>query len=223
MKKLILNFFLLFCILGNAQNVVFNQVERTHENDDKFLYRIEKTDDAIYLAEIEVQGFSNNDVEVFDKVYKRAKEIGANTFKFKPFEGLNGVQNFDPHHYKISLYYLSKDKLPIQHGKIFLFSSEDKPQKIRINRNDFELASRSYREVVVETDKTYEISTKKLFGSAVKFSIKENQPSQYFQVFSSNVKSGNENNPGLIFKSGDIIGLEKSYAEFLTIIYTKMK
>lgn len=223
MKKLIwsLSFFLVAFM--NAQNVVFNKVEKTHQNEDKFLYKIENTKEAFYLGEIEVQGFSNNDVEVFDKIYKKAKEIGANTFKFKPFEGINGTQNFDPHHYKLSFYYIPKEELPVQQGKIFIFSSEDKAQKVRVNKNDFELSSRSYKEILVEAGKTYEISTKKLFGSSVKFLLKENQPAQYFQIFSNNLKSGNESNPGLIFKSGDIISLEKSFAEFLTIIYKKKK
>ena len=43
MKKLIwsLSFFLVAFM--NAQNVVFNKVEKTHQNEDKFLYKIEKS------------------------------------------------------------------------------------------------------------------------------------------------------------------------------------
>jgi hypothetical protein len=38
-----------------------------------------------------VNGFSNDDVTVFGEVYKKAKQIGANSFSLKPIENVDGT------------------------------------------------------------------------------------------------------------------------------------
>ena len=108
MKKSILLFLVILSQLVFAQNVILNKVEKTHSNSDKFFYKINsETVSAEYLGELEVQGFSDDDVNVFGMVYKKAKEIGANAFSWKPFESIDGTtQTFDPIHYKLNLYYL---------------------------------------------------------------------------------------------------------------------
>ena len=87
MKKiLLLNLALLSTVLF-GQNVVLNKVVKTHTNDDKVFYKINpETTAADYLGEVEVQGFSEQDAKVFGMIYKKAKEIGANAFSWKPFE-----------------------------------------------------------------------------------------------------------------------------------------
>ncbi|MCS3871711.1 hypothetical protein J3D55_004627 [Chryseobacterium ginsenosidimutans] len=91
MKKIIIAVFVFLIHFFNAQNVYLTKVEKTNENTDKTLYRInEEVKEAEYLGEIEVQGFSKYDDEVFSLIYKKAKEIGANTFTFKPFENVDG-------------------------------------------------------------------------------------------------------------------------------------
>ncbi|WP_042720847.1 hypothetical protein [Flavobacterium sp. B17] len=225
MKKIlaaVLVFMIQLCI---AQNVYLTKVEKTHENTDKFLYKInEEIKNAEYLGEIEVQGFSRYDADVFSLIYKKAKEIGANTFALKPFEAVDGsLQNFNPSNYKLALYYLPKDKLTDQTENLYLFASSDKDQKIAINKTDYVIPPRSYLVVKTIPGQVYTISTKKLLGSTIKIQPKENSSNQYFQISATKIKADETGSGGLNLKSGDIIGLEKSYAEFLSVIYNKQK
>lgn len=225
MRKLLIFATLFLLHVVNAQNVFLTKVNKTHENTDKFLYRIQvKIESAEYLGEVEVQGFSKNDPEIFSLIYKKAKEIGANTFAINPYENIDGTTvEFNPAHYRFNLYYLPKEKLVEQTGRVYVFASSEKDQKISINKNDYVLSPRSY--VVMNTipGEVYTISTRKLLGSAVKLQPKADQQNQYFQISATKVKSDETGVGGLNLKSGDIIGLEKSYAEFLSTIYNKEK
>lgn len=225
MKKIIFIVFVFLIQFFNAQNVYLTKVEKTNENTDKFLYRInEEVKEAEYLGEVEVQGFSKDDAEIFSLLYKKAKEIGANTFSLKPFENIDGsAQNFNPANYKLSLYYLPKEKLLNQTGYLYVFASSEKDQKINLNKQDYVISPRSYLMVKTIPGVVYTISTKKLLGSTIKIQPKENSSNQYFQISSTKVKSDETGVGGLNLKSGDIIGLEKSYAEFLSTIYNKDK
>jgi hypothetical protein len=225
MKKVLIATLVFMIKLFIAQNVYLTKVEKTHENTDKFLYKInEEIKNAEYLGEIEVQGFSRYDADVFSLIYKKAKEIGANTFALKPFETVDGsLQNFNPANYKLALYYLSKDKLTDQTGNLYLFASSDKDQKIALNKTDYVIPPRSYLVVKTIPGQVYTISTKKLLGSTIKIQPKENSSNQYFQISATKIKADETGTGGLNLKSGDIIGLEKSYAEFLSVIYNKQK
>lgn len=225
MKKIIFIVFVFLIQFFNAQNVYLTKVEKTNENTDKFLYRInEEVKEAEYLGEVEVQGFSKDDAEIFSLLYKKAKEIGANTFSLKPFENIDdSAQNFNPANYKLSLYYLPKEKLLNQTGYLYVFASSEKDQKINLNKQDYVISPRSYLVVKTIPGVVYTISTKKLLGSTIKIQPKENSSNQYFQISSTKVKSDKTGVGGLNLKSGDIIGLEKSYAEFLSTIYNKDK
>jgi hypothetical protein len=225
MKKILFATFVFAAHFFFAQNVFLTKVEKTHENTDKFLYKIdEEKKDAEYLGEIEVQGFSKKDAEIFSLIYKKAKEIGANTFALTPFENVDGsLQNFNPANYKLALYYLPKDQLLNQTGVLYLFASSEKNQKIAVNQVDYIIQPRSYMIFQTTPGEVYTISTKKLLGSAIKFQPKENSSNQYFQISATKIKSDETGIGGLNLKSGDIIGLEKSYAEFLSIIYNKQK
>lgn len=225
MKKILFATFVFAAHFFFAQNVFLTKVEKTHENTDKFLYKIdEEKKDAEYLGEIEVQGFSKKDAEIFSLIYKKAKEIGANTFALTPFENVDGsLQNFNPANYKLALYYLPKDQLLNQTGVLYLFASSEKDQKIAVNQVDYIIQPRSYMIFQTTPGEAYTISTKKLLGSAIKFQPKENSSNQYFQISATKIKSDETGIGGLNLKSGDIIGLEKSYAEFLSIIYNKQK
>lgn len=86
MRKIFVLYMILVGHFFMAQNVILNKVVKTHSNADKFLYKINpEAVNAEYLGEIEVQGFSDDDVKVFGMVYKKAKEIGANAFSYLPF------------------------------------------------------------------------------------------------------------------------------------------
>ncbi|NIF07645.1 hypothetical protein F3J23_19660 [Chryseobacterium sp. Tr-659] len=215
----------LWCVqLCNAQNVYLTKVEKTNDNKDKFFYKKEDAAEATYLGEVEVQGFSKDDALVFSLVYKKAKEIGANTFALKPFENVDGTpQAFNAANYKIALYYTPKEKLAVKNGEMYVFASSEKDQKININRKDYILSPRSFFKLKIVPGEIYTISTKKLLGSTVKVQPKANDDNLYFQISSLKVKPDNTGVGGLNLKSGDIIGLEKSYAEFLSVIYKEIK
>ncbi|MDQ1858022.1 hypothetical protein [Chryseobacterium sp. WLY505] len=225
MKNIAILFSVLCVQLWSAQNVYMTRVEKTNDNSDKFLFRKETAaTDAIYLGEVEVQGFSKDDALIFSLVYKKAKEIGANTFELKPFENVDGTpQAFNAANYKIALYYTPKEKLAAKHGEMYIFASSEKDQKININRKDYTISPRSFLKLKIVPGEIYTISTKKLLGSTVKVQPKANDDNLYFQVSSLKVKSDNSGVGGLNLKSGDIIGLEKSYAEFLSVIYKENK
>ncbi|WP_027387047.1 hypothetical protein, partial [Chryseobacterium gregarium] len=191
MKNLITFIFIFLIHCLNAQNVYLTKVEKTHDNTDKFLYKInQEAEGAEYLGEIEVQGFSKEDAEVFSLIYKKAKEIGANTFSLKPFENIDGPdQNFNPANYKLSLYYLPKEKLTDQNGYLYIFASSDKDQKIALNKKDYIISPRSYLGLKIIPGEVCTISTKKLLGSAIRIQPKENSLNQYFQVSSAKVRA----------------------------------
>lgn len=211
--------------LFNAQNVYLSKVEKTNDNTDKFLYKKENgSTEAIYLGEAEVQGFSKDDATVFSMIYKKAKEIGANTFELKPFENVDGSpQPFNPANYKVSLYYTPKEKVAAQHGELYIFASSEKDQKISINRKDYTITPRSFLKLKTVSGEVYTISTRKLLGSTIKIQPKAGEDTLYFQISSVKVKPDTSGVGGLNLKSGDIIGLEKSYAEFLSVIYKEEK
>ena len=204
-----------------AQNVILNKVEKTHSNMDKFLYKINpEAVNAEYLGEIEVQGFSDDDVKVFGMVYKKAKEIGANAFSYRPFESVEGgIQKFDSAHYRLNLYYVSPDQFPKEDNIIYLIASPYKKQTIAINNDKITFEPRTYTKIQLIPGEIYTVSTRKLLGSSVKLGAKEKQPMQFFQFSAFSVNSNPNGNPGINLKSGDITRLEQSYAQFLTTIY----
>jgi len=224
MKKALIIAFVFLLQLVNAQNVYLTRVEKTHGNTDRFLYKIDDVKDAEYLGEIEVQGFSKYDDEVFALVYKKAKEIGANTYTLKPFENIDGTkQDFNPSNYRLSLYFLPKAKMAEQTGFMYIFASSDKNQKIAVNNKDYVIAPRSYIMLKTVPGEIYTVSTRKLLGSAIKIQPKDNSSNQYFQISAAKIKSDNTGTGGLNLKSGDIIGLESSYGYFLSTIYHQQK
>lgn len=225
MKKLAFAFSVLCAHWLCAQNVYLTKVEKINENSDKFLYRkLEAVTDAQYLGVIDVQGFSKDDAAIFSVVYKKAKEIGANSIALKPFENVDGSpQPFNPSNYRLALYYTPKEKLITQKGMLYIFASSEKDQKININKKDYTLAPRSFLMLEIIPGEVYTMSTKKLLGSTIKIQPKTADENLYFQISSLKVKSDTSGIGGLNLKSGDIIGLEKSYAEFLSLIYQQQK
>ena len=204
-----------------AQNVILNKVEKTHSNTDKFLYKINsEAVNAEYLGEIEVQGFSDDDVKVFGMVYKKAKEIGANAFSYRPFESVEGgIQKFDSAHYRLNLYYVSPDQFPKEDNIIYLIASPYKKQTIAVNNDKLSFEPRTYTKIQLTPGEIHSVSTRKFLGSSVILSAQENQPVQFFQFSAFSVNSNPYGTAGINLKSGDITRLEQSYAQFLTTIY----
>ncbi|WP_417428734.1 hypothetical protein [Halpernia sp.] len=224
MRTTIKIFAILFINFTFGQNVILSKVEKTANNKDKFFYKINP--DFVksqYLGEIEVQGFSNNDVAVFDLIYKKAKLIGANAFTYKPFNSIDGKSvEIDSSHYLLSLYEVEKEDFPDQTNLLYVISSSKKNQKISINNKLVELPSRSFVLKKLLPGEISTISTRKFLGSSVKVMYNKYENGQFFQISPFKVNSNSYGKAGINIKSGDILKLEKSYGDFLTTIYKEV-
>ena len=206
----------------SAQYITLSKAVKTSDSKDKFFYKVNpETDNAEYLGEIEVQGFSKDDPEVFSQIYKKAKTIGANAFSLKLAEDLDGNIKFNPEHYFINLYHTTT--LPKEENTVYIISSSNKEQKIKINNKTVKIQPRAFFKLQLQPTEVQSISTGKLLGSKILLSQKQGQPAQYFQILPAGIRADHVGMGGLNLKSGDIILLEKSYAQFLTTIYTEQK
>lgn len=220
MKRIFLILSLTIFALGWSQQIALNKVVKVNDNKDKFLYKIDNPKDSEYLAEIVVNGFSNDDTAVFGQVYKKAKEVGANTFSIKLLEQVDGSQEkLDPAHYYINLYYTNPEVIPVEYNTIYVLSSSNKDQKLAVNNVKFNLKERHFVKKTFVPTETVSVSTRKLLGSGIKVTGKEDHPVQYFQVTNFKVMDNQSIYGGINLKSSDIVGLEKSYAQFLMSIY----
>ena len=223
MKNIITLIFAFSFTLFNAQDVYLSKVVKVNDNTDKIFIKISKETPAEYLGQIDVQGFSSDDENVFSKIYKKAKEIGANAFAYEPFETVDEIeQPFNPANYRIKLFYITKEELSRNSQQLYLFSSSEKSQTISVNKKNYVLEPRSYLSLTTVRGDVYTISTKKFLGSAIKISNTDGIP-QYFQVSALKVSSNKSGDAGINLKSGDIIGVDRSYGDFLRMIYTENK
>ncbi|WP_312823217.1 hypothetical protein [Epilithonimonas sp.] len=206
------------------QVVTLNKVEKTNENKDKFFYKINEPSKSEFLGEILVNAYSNDDVTIFGDVYKKAKQVGANSFNLKPIENIDGtIQNFNPSYYILNLYYTNIDDIPTEENVAYLISSSEKKQKININNKTTELQPRSFIKLNLSESEVMSVSTRKFLGSTVKLSAKSGQPSLYLSLTDFKIRSNDSIYGGVNVKSGDITGLEKSFGMFLTTIYSEQK
>lgn len=225
MKNVLLLIFAFCSPFFLAQNVIFNKVETTHTNSDKFLYKVNpEVTKTTYLGQIEVQGYSNNDVEMFSKIYQKAKEIGANSFALQPFEAIEGgAAAFDPAHYRLDLFYTDSKTFEKEDNTVYLISSPNKAQKISFNDENIFFEPRTFTKRQLVSGTVYTVSTRKFLGTSIRLAAKDAQPVQYFQISAFSVNSNTNGEPGLNLKSGDIVRLEQSYAQFLTTVYREIK
>ena len=187
-------------------------------------YKINEPSRSEFLGEILVSSYSNDDVAVFGDIYKKAKQIGANSFSLKPLENVDGtIQNFNPAYYILNLYYTGLDSIPSEENVAYLVSSSEKMQKININNKATELQPRSFIRLNLNDNEIMSVSTRKLLGSTVKLSAKSGQPSLYLALTDFKIRSNDSVYGGVNLKSGDITGLEKSFGMFLTTIYSEQK
>lgn len=206
------------------QSITLNKVDKVNENKDKFFYKISETSKSEFLGEILVNGFSNDDVKMFGEIYKKAKQVGANTFSLKPIEGVDGnFQKFDPAYYILNLYYTNSNDIEDEKNVAFLISSSDKNQKINIDNKTIEVKPRSFLKLNLVDNEVLTVSTRKLLGSTVKLAGKSGQQSLYFSLSNFKIRSNDSIYGGVNLKSGDITGLEKSFGMFLTTIYSEQK
>ena len=225
MKKLIYLSILFFAQMFFGQTVILNKVLKSNTNSDKIFYKIDPSKvTSEYLGELEVQGFSDDDVKVFGMIYKKAKEIGANAFSYQPFETVDGsVQKFDYAHYRLNLYYVPANTFPKEDNIIYLIASPYKKQSIGVNKDNIVFQPRTYIKKTLSAGEIITISTKKLLGSTIKLAGQADQPVQYFQFSAFSVNSNPYGTAGVNVKSGDITRLEQSYGQFLTTIFEEFK
>ena len=224
MRKLFLILFAFCAQWFYLQTIILNKVDKINNNKDKFFYRITEPSKSEYLGEILVNGFSPDDVKVFGEVYKKAKQVGANTFSLRPIETVEGnVQPFNPAYYILNLYYTKADDIDNEENVAYLVAASDKNQKININNKTTVIEPRSFLRLPLKDQEVLTVSTRKLLGSSVKLSAKDNQPSLYFSLTDFRIRSNDSIYGGINLKSGDITGLEKSFGMFLTTIYTEQK
>lgn len=210
-----------FTTIIKAQNIFLTEVKTTHANRDKFLYAAEQTElsQAVYLGKIEVSGYSAEDEVIFNEIYKKAKLIGANAYYISGAEGIEGPRKFTPSHYFLHLYYASSNTFPKEDNWVYFINS-GKDKTIRINQEKVTLPYRSYIKYNLNLKNQTEVAVGNFLGSRMKLQPKDGQSEQYFQL-SGNKISTDHSNPGIKFKTGDFIRLEKSYAQFLIKIYQK--
>ncbi len=226
MKKHIAILLMIFSQIFMGQNVLFNKVVKTHSNSDKILYKINPGfGNYEYLAELEVQGFSDDDAKVFGMIYKKAKEVGANAFSYQPFESIEeaGGKKLDPAHYKLNLYYVNPENFPKENNVVYFFASPYKKQSIALNNENVVFEPRTFTKKTLTLGEVFSVSTKKLLGSSIKLSGQENQPVQYFQFSAFSLNSNPYGTAGINLKSGDITKLEHSYADFLSVVYQEFR
>lgn len=219
MKKFFLVLLAISTHYVSAQDIILSHAQSHSDNKDSRLYRIEDSTSATYLGKIEIQGFLQNEVEAFQKFYKKAKTIGANTYIYSTNTDLDGkpVQNLNK---EIRLYYTPN---PSEGQNTFSVFNSTKEMKILINGKKVLMPKRSYTTYSIDTKEDNYIATRHFLGSRVNIHYKSNQPKQNYQVISGRLSSDKSGiTGGLIFKSGDIILLENSYADFLTIFYNKL-
>lgn len=222
MKKILYIYIVLFSSFCFSQNIFLTEAKDINKNSDKFFYALaeEPQSDAQYLGKIEVSGFSTNDVAVFSEIYKKAKTIGGNAYYIKPTEKIEGATEFNPNHYTLNIYYIEQTKFKKKENLVYLINP-DKELLVRINNRKIKLPSRTYIEYDISKEPITDISVGKFLGARIKLQSKSNHPEQYFQISGKKIKANSEASPGIHYKTGDIIGLEKSYAQFLISIYKK--
>lgn len=205
-----------------AQYITLSKAVKISDNRDKFFYQVTDTIASQYLGEVEVQGFSNDDASVFSQVYQKAKTIGANSFSIKKEERIDGGSKaFNPSHYYINLYYTS-DFNHQDHNQVYIFSSSNKDIKFRLKDKSITLPSRTYYQFQLHPGEDYPLATGGFLGSRIRLAYKEAQPAQYFSLMGAGFRADGAGTGMLNLKSGDIIFLEKSYAQFLSAIYQQI-
>lgn len=217
MKKIVIFCLLSFVSFGFSQNVeLLNPTQRLEATDD-LLYRIKSFEDAVYLGELKVNPTTGDDFKLFSDVYHQAKSIGANAYIVED-EQINGKSSANDEPFILKLFYLSPEKFKEKRNMLFLFGSSKKDIKIRINDKKGIINAKSYYVIPLQAGQEYKIATRQLLGTSMRFVTSENDKNKYYKITTINFLPQNGN---LSFKSSDIISIERSFADFLTVIYQK--
>ncbi len=225
----LLHFFSIILVLcfhpGFSQQVALDKVEKIHPNQDRFLYKVSLDNmNKVFLGIVSIRGNFIDDPAVFSAVYHKAKEIGANSFLFKPYVNVDGsLQSLDPFNYQLALYYTPADKIDDYTNWVYFLNSSGKSKKISINGGVVSIPARSFFRVKLEDGKIYSASTRSFLGSGLKLSAHQKQPEQFFLVSGAKVKANPYGSAGINFKTGDFVVAERSYGDFLSVVYSEVK
>lgn len=225
MKKFLYIYIILYSSFCFSQSIFLTEAKSIGKNNDKFLYAFNKEPDsavAHYLGKIEVSGFSSDDVTVFGEIYKKAKSISGNYHYIKSPENIEGEKKFKPNYYTLYIYDADDTKIKKEENTVYLINSESEVE-LRINNQKIKLPARTYIKYDLSKNNITDISVGKFLGSRIKLQSKDHQTELYFQIQGKKLKASSPSNPGINFKTGDIIKLEKSFAQFLINIYQPIK
>ena len=201
-----------------AQAVNLTEAKTTNENNDQRLYKLEEATNAQYLGKIEILGPLENGPTAFQKFYQKARSLGANAFVFHAKKNLDN-QDVVSNTREVSLYY--SQTLP-ENANSYLVFNDSKAKEILVNGAKVAIPQTSYYEGKIADGETNYIATKKFLGSRINLYYNEGQPQQNFQVISGGVRSDKSGvTGGLILKTGDLVLLERSYANFLSMFFLK--
>ena len=160
----------------------------------------------------------DNDVAAFNAFYQKARTVGANSYIYSVEKDLNN-EDIRSNVKIISLYFTQN--LPEKYNTYYILNS-GKSQNVVVSGKKVEIPSKSFIQDDIKTDESNYISTRKFLGSRINLYYKSSQPEQYFQVISGGVKSDQTGVGGLVLKTGDLIMLERSFANFLTLFYKRV-
>lgn len=219
MKNKLLLFFCFWGSFALAQTIHLSEAHSTNEINDRRLFRIQDSTYSKLLGKIEVVGHLDRETDAFNKFYQKAKTIGANTYIYHVEKDLNG-DDIQSNVKIISLYYTPSI---IENANKFYVFGSNKSQKIIVDGKSVELSPGTFIEGMIKEGEQNYISTRRILGSRINLHYKINQPEQYFQALTGGIKSDNSGvTGGLVLKTGDIVMLEKSFANFLTLFYKKI-
>ncbi|MDO4224405.1 MAG: hypothetical protein Q4C75_00745 [Bergeyella zoohelcum] len=222
MKAFYSVFLLLFAsVFTFAQDIYLSSGGKVNANVDKRLYRMEKVDSTLQsLGEIEIKGVLIDPEKAFKRFYEKAKLVGANAYVLQTSTDLYGKPVITDEK-KIKLYYLEQ-LVEENQNEIYVFNLS-KTQELEVNDETKTLPIGTYLKLKIDEGRRENyISTKKILGARINFEYKPQQPAQYFAYLKSGLKPDENGDGGLVFKTGDFILLETSFAKFLQMFYKEI-
>lgn len=201
-----------------AQSVNLTEAKTANDNNDQRLYKIDVVNDAQYLGKIEILGPLEDGPVAFKKFYQKARSLGANAFLYQSKKDLDN-QEIATNTREVALYYTPT--LP-SNANSYLIYNDSKTKEVLVNGEKVTIPQNTYYEGQIKEGANNYIATKKFLGSRVNLYYKEDQPQQNFQLLSGGIRSDKSGvSGGLILKTGDLIVLERSYANFLSMFFAK--
>ena len=217
MKKCIF-WIVFFCMQFTfGQKIILAEGSHAVQNNDRRLYKVASGSGGQLLGEIEISGALSDPVAAFNSFYRKSKVLGANAYTQVRQPDLDG-NPITSGLRKIQLYYF--ERLPVENNIAYILNP-DRARKFRINGNKLELPADSFYSLELQDGKEISIVTGGFLGSTVNLSYKIQQPAIFLTLNSGGLGTSHDpSNGGIVIKSGDLVQLESSFGNFLTLFYT---